>query len=741
MAKPQRESTGVVKRHPDGFGFFIPDVADEPDVYIPRKNMTGVMSNDRVKVLVTKEPGGDRFRGEVVEIIDRFTKRAMGQFKQTGPGKGILHDRSFAWGADLNVTVPSHLGAKDGDLVAVQIEDYPESAKGFWGKVIAVLGDIQDPMNDSERILHAHSIPYEFSKKTLQEADAIGEHVEKADMEGRRDLQSLPIVTIDGKTAKDFDDAVFVERTSNGFHLIVAIADVSHYVKPGTAIDDDAYVRGTSTYFPNFVAPMLPEKLSNELCSLKPNVPRLALVADMQLDFSGVLLESEFYEGVIKSHARVTYGEAQDLIEGRPLESLKHVQDNILRCADLAKILMAKRFREGSLDLEIPETEIELDDTGQPVDILQSERLFSHRLIEELMLMANVAVAKFFKEKNIEGMYRIHEPPATEAMQNFESFLAAFGFNRNMTGGSLQKKITKALEHFKGHPKEHILHILALRSLSQAKYSPNNVGHFGLGFQDYTHFTSPIRRYPDLIVHRLVKALLYKDKDYQLMNLEELAQAGAFLSACEQRSVKAERQVKSIKKARFMSQHLGEEFDGLVSSVTRFGIFVLLRKFDVDGLVRLEELGDDYFEYDEEKLRLVGKKSGISYEIGDPVKIVVAKADIEQGQIDLVLAEMPKKKPKRLADYLKPASEVKPKYGAHNDRRRGQGDRRKSDRSEPGRDKNDRNKHDRNARAKDGEGRGFKRAETVEKSEKRGSSQKNRGRVRPSRISKRSRTR
>lgn len=727
--KPAKESTGIVKRHPDGFGFFIPDVTDEPDVYIPRKYMTGVMSNDRVRVRVTRESGGDRFRGEVLQILDRFTKRAMGEYKQTAPGKGILFDRSFAWGEDLQVVCPPHLAAKDGDLVAAQIEDYPESAKGFCGRIIAVLGDIQDPMNDSERILHQHSIPYEFTKRTLAEAEKIPDHVIEEDKRGRRDLTKIPIVTIDGKTAKDFDDAVFVDQTARGFHLIVAIADVSHYVKPGSAIDDDAYLRGTSTYFPNFVAPMLPEKLSNELCSLKPNVERLALVADMQLDYSGVLIESEFYEAVIKSHARVTYGDAQDLIEGRPLDSLKHVAENILRCADLAKILMAKRFREGSLDLEIPETEIELDDTGQPVDILQSERLFSHRLIEELMLMANVAVAKFFKEKNVEGMYRIHEQPQTEAMQNFESFLAAFGFNRNMTGGSLQKKITKALEHFKGHPKEHILHILALRSLSQAKYSPNNVGHFGLGFQDYTHFTSPIRRYPDLIVHRLVKAILYPEKGYQLIGLADLNAAGAFLSACEQRSVKAERQVKSIKKARFMSQHLGEEFDGMVSSVTRFGIFVLLRKFDVDGLVRIEDLGDDYFEFDEEKLRLVGKKSGISYEIGDPVKIVVAKADIEQGQIDLVLAEQPKKKPKRLVDYLKPNNESRSgqnremKFERKNRFERKGGDRRKG---------NDRRADN---------GRGEKRAETMEKSEKRGSPQKNRGRVRPSRISKRSRTR
>jgi ribonuclease R len=263
------------------------------------------------------------------------------------------------------------------------------------------------------------------------------------------------------------------------------------------------------------------------------------------------------------------------------------------------------------------------------------------------MLTANVAVARFFKEKDIPAIYRIHEPPLQEAMQNFQSFLKAFGFPKNLSGGHLQKKISKALEHFAGHPKEHILHILALRSLSQAKYSPDNVGHFGLGFHDYTHFTSPIRRYPDLIVHRLLKALILPRHGYQLISYEDLQAAGSFLSACEQRSVKAERQIRSIKKARFMAMHLGEEFDGIISSVTRFGIFVLLRQFDVDGLVRTEELGDDYFKFDEENLRLVGKKSGMCYEIGEPVRVMIAKADIEQGQVDMLLAQQEEKREKK----------------------------------------------------------------------------------------------
>jgi ribonuclease R len=630
-----KEAEGIVKRHPDGFGFFIPDNIDNPDVYIPRESMKGIMANDRVRVSVEPERGGDRFRGEILEVLKRAVNRVIGQYHESSPGRGIIFDKNTGWGEDLRVSVPPGIAIKRGELVVVQIEDYPGSIRGFSGRVLTVIGDAADPLNDSIRMLHTHNIPHVFSKETLKEAASLPLEVTEKDMAGRRDLRKIPIITIDGKTAKDFDDAIFTEKTARGFHLIVAIADVSHYVKEGSAIDKDAYERGTSTYFPNFVSPMLPEALSNELCSLKPKVPRLALVADMQFDFQGQLIESEFYEGVIQSQARVTYGEAQQVLEGNTPPEFKHVEANIKLSADFAKILMAKRFREGSLDLELPETEILVDDTGNAVDVLQSERLFAHRLIEEMMLMANVAVAKFFKEHDMPAIYRVHEEPRQEAMQNFSNFLKAFGFKEKLSGGHLQGKISKALDQFRDHPKSHILSMLALRSLMQAKYSPDNIGHFGLGFADYTHFTSPIRRYPDLIVHRLVKAKLYENKGYRMISEEDLATAGTMLSACEQRSVKAERQIKSIKKARLMQAHIGEEFDGLISSVTKFGLFVLLRQFDVDGLVRVEELGGDRYEFDEEKLCLVGRDH--VFEIGDPLRIQVAKVDVEMGQIDFTL--------------------------------------------------------------------------------------------------------
>lgn len=668
-----RKQQGVVKRHPDGFGFFIPDDPNQPDVYISRRSMAGVMSNDRVEAQVFPEPGGQRFRGEILAIVRRSVQRIMGQYEDVGAGRGLLRDKSGAWGEDLIVETGS-LQAKDKELVAVQITSYPGDSNGFRGKVVAIIGDAADPMNDSLRVLHTNSIPFEFSKACLNEVEKnFPDEVTEKDWEGRKDLRSFKFVTIDGQTAKDFDDAILVESRKQGFRLWVAIADVSHYVKLGTALDEEAYERGTSTYFPRFVSPMLPEKLSNNLCSLNPHKPRLAFVAEMDFNFEGDLQRYDFYEAVIESHARVTYGEAQETIEGRCPHKLEHVKNEILLARDLAKILMTRRFKEGSLNLELPETEIELDDTGQPVDIMQAERLFSHKLIEEMMLAANVAVAKFLGGKDVPALYRIHEPPDEDAIATFNHFLGAFGYFKPVFGGNLAKKLTEALQQFQNHPKEHILNMLALRSMSQAKYSPHNVGHFGLGFSDYAHFTSPIRRYPDLIIHRQMKAILYPEKGYKVASQEDLEDAGTFLSSCEQRSVKAERQINAIKKARFMSKFLGEEFEGSVSSVTRFGMFVILRQFDIDGLVRLDDLPGGPFELDEESMRLVARKSGYNFSIGDNVRIQVAAAEVDSGQIDFVIVQ-----DKALIEALEAGKEEfkkKPRGKSFKDKDKGKGKR------------------------------------------------------------------
>lgn len=663
---------GTIKRHPDGFGFFIPENPEHPDVYIPRQSMQGVMTSDKVMVDVTPERGGERFRGEIIRIISRGTRQVVGVFHIINDKQAIIKDEGKGWGEDLKIDLSNSMGAEEGQLVAAQIISYPEDKKAFTGRVTEIIGDAMDPMNDIKRVIAANNIPQEFSASTLAEAKRYPVQPDEADFKGRRDLRTLNLITIDGATAKDFDDAVYVEMNHRGFLLYVAIADVSHYVRIGSAIDKDAYERGTSVYFPNFVVPMLPEALSNGLCSLNPHVPRLCMVSEIQFDFTGTVVSSDFYEAVMESKARVTYGEAQEVIDGNGPAKFNHVKDNILRCADLAKILMAKRFKEGSLDLEIPETELEIDGSGVPIDIIKSERLFAHRLIEEMMLAANVAVATFLDSRNVPALYRIHEPPNEQAIRVLEKYLWNFGGRTKLGSDKLQKRLTQALEEFAGKPQAQILNILTLRSMSQAKYNMNNVGHFGLGFEFYAHFTSPIRRYPDLIIHRLLKNQVLKNSPYRLMSEEDLLTAGTILSAAEQRSTKAERQVQSIKKARFMQKFVGQELEGMISSVAKFGVFVLLREYDCDGLVRTDDLGEDRFEFDEENLRLIGKRSGKVFNIGDIVRIQVAAADPELGQVNFILAENLESDTKTPVRKGKPTERptIKPLFGKKDSPRR-----------------------------------------------------------------------
>lgn len=640
-ANHPKSLNGLIKRHPDGFGFFIPENTEQPDVFIPASSMNGAMTNDKVTILVEKERDG-RFKGEIIRINERSQKKIAGRFLVVDDQKspyGIIKDEGKGWGADLRIEMEDSMKARHGQLVTAEITHYPdqENRNLFTGHVIEIIGDADSALNDIRRVIINQNIPDQFAPQTLAEAKQFSANPAEPDFKDRKDLRELPIITIDGATAKDFDDAVYTEVTSNGFHLYVAIADVSHYVKSGTSMDKDAYERGTSVYFPNFVVPMLPEALSNGLCSLNPHVPRLALVAEMNFDFQGQMMNSKFYEAVIESKARVTYGEAQEIVDGSEISKFAHVKKNILCCADLAKVLMARRFREGSLDLEVPETELVIDGAGEPIDVIKSERLFAHRLIEELMLAANVAVAKYLGSKDIPSIYRIHEPPDPLKMSLLQKFISQFGSKAQFSGEKLQKQLTKALQEFTNKPQASVVHILTLRSMSQAKYTIDNLGHFGLGFDFYTHFTSPIRRYPDLLVHRLIKNQIGVPS-YRLLAEDDLATAGTWLSACEQRSAKAERQIQAIKKARFMKKMEGETFDGMVSSITKFGLFVLLKQYNVDGLIRLEDLGiHNSWVYDEENMKLVSKKSGFSYQIGDILKVTVSIVDIEQGQINFIL--------------------------------------------------------------------------------------------------------
>lgn len=699
---------GLIKRHPDGFGFLIPDDKTIPDIYIPRHSMNTVMSNDRVLAEIEKEKGGDRFRGDIVRVVSRGIKKVVGVFAKLNDREGVVRDEGKGWGEDLRIKLEDSKDAKNGQIVAAEILKYPEPGEKFTGRIVEIIGDVEDPLNDIRRVVHGNNIPEEFPTEALNEAKRFPEVPSEKDFAGRKDLRGKSLITIDGATAKDFDDAVLVETNGQGFKLYVAIADVSHYVTLGSAIDKEAYQRGTSVYFPNFVIPMLPEALSNGLCSLNPHVPRLCMVAEMQFDFSGTMTSSEFYEGVMESKARVTYGQAQEILDGTEIPALNHVKDVIKKCSDLAKILMAKRFQDGSLDLEIPETELQIDGSGRPIDVIRSERLFAHRLIEELMLAANVAVATFLSGRKVPSLYRVHEPPNELAIRLLERYLEAFGGKTRLGSGKLQKRLTAALEEFDGKPQAQVLHILTLRSMSQAKYQPDNLGHFGLGFENYSHFTSPIRRYPDLIVHRLLKNQVVPNSNYRLVPEDELATAGTWLSSTEQRSVKAERQLMAIKKARFMQQFVGKEFEGLISSVTRFGVFVLLREYDIDGLVRAEEIGNGRWEFDEDTLKLVARGSGNSISVGDTMKVIVAAADPVGGQVSFVPADMKERGVAREHDF-----------------RSNKSDFRKSDSRKPSFKKEDKKR-----------GQSSSNKSSRKDTEKRGETENDRGSVRKARVSR-----
>ncbi len=479
----------------------------------------------------------------------------------------------------------------------------------------------------------------EFPPKVMDEVKHIPSKVKPQECDKRKDLRKSAFITIDGITAKDFDDAIFVQKTGKGFCLQVAIADVSHYVKQGSPLDDEAFKRGTSVYFPNFVVPMLPEKLSNGICSLNSDVDRLAFVCEMQIDFNGSVNKTQIYEAVICSQARLTYDETQKIIDGHKPHKKEAVQENILRASRLAKILMNKRRREGTLELEIPETEVLVNKLGQTTNVIKKERIFAHKLIEEMMLIANVSVAGMIEKKKQPSLFRIHSPPDSENIDRLQLFLSQFGSHKKLKGKHLQKKINRSLQEFSSKPQGLILNMLTLRAMNLAVYDKNNIGHFGLGFSHYTHFTSPIRRYPDLVVHRILKKLFTPSPYGFLYSEEDLGSFGTVLSGSEQKAIKAERQVTAIKKARFLENRVGQNFSGIVSNVTRFGMFVLLEPFNIDGLVKIENLGNDFFEFHEENLMLTGRRTGKIYKLGDSVDIIITAVDTVDGKIDFLLSK------------------------------------------------------------------------------------------------------
>ncbi len=624
--------TGTVQGHPEGFGFLIPDEG-AGDLYLSANEMHKVFHGDRVMV---REIGTDR-RGRreaaIVEVLERANQRLVGRLY-------IEHSVLFVVAEDKRINqdilVPpgEHLGAQPGQVVTIEIIEQPSKRMQPIGRVVEILGNYADPGMEIEIAVRKHSLPHVFPHGVEEEASRFGGVVRPEECEGREDIRHLPLVTIDGETARDFDDAVFCEESGEGFRLIVAIADVSHYVTPGSSLDREALERGNSVYFPRRVIPMLPEALSNELCSLNPHVDRLCMVCDMKLDAEGEFLSYRFYPAVMHSHARLTYTKVAAMLED-PAAAEGHVAllPQIRILYRLYGVLAKARTRRGAIDFETIETQMVFNDQGKIEKIVPVIRNDAHRLIEECMLAANVCASEFLKESGQAVLYRIHEGPTPEKLENLRNFLREFGLDLKGGEDPHARDYAALLSRIKDRPDAQLLQTVMLRSLRQAIYSPENVGHFGLAYETYTHFTSPIRRYPDLLVHRAIRAVLSGGK-YSPGNWTQL---GAHCSATERRADEATRDVESWLKCYWMTDKIGMSFEGTISGVTGFGLFVALDEIYVEGLVHISELGADYFHFDHALHQIVGERTGKRFRLGDRLSITVARVDLETSKIDFIM--------------------------------------------------------------------------------------------------------
>jgi ribonuclease R len=643
---------GTLTCHPDGFGFVVPEEAgerEEGDVFINSRRLSGAMHGDKVVARVERVKDRGRREGRIIRVVQRAHKTVVGRFESTrGFGVVVPSDERVL----DRVIIPSsaRAGATDGAIVVAEITRWPAKDLGPAGRVTEVIGDPDDPDVEADVILRKYGLPLKFPPEVMAEAAKVPPAVPPSEMEGRVDLRGRPTFTIDGETAKDFDDAVSIEKLANGFKLFVSIADVSHYVHEGSSIDAEAFSRGTSVYFPDRCVPMLPEALSNGICSLNPGVDRLAMTAEIDFDEVGLPGKKRFYNSVIKSAERLTYTNVRKLLgEEEPSlsERYAHIIDDLRAMEALAGKLNAVRVKDGSLDFDLPEPQIIIDIEGRIEDIVRSERNVAHRIIEEFMLAANRAVAEVFVERKLPFIFRVHDSPDAESVADFKEFIAGFGLH--MKGKATPAAFQRVLKSVDGRPEEKIINHVLLRSMKQAVYSDGNIGHFGLAFEDYTHFTSPIRRYPDLIVHRLLKLHLAKGYTGKVReHMEEvLPEAASQSSKRERKAMEAEREVVDLKKAQFMRDKVGGEFEGFVSGVTSFGIFVELTEYFVEALVHVSTLADDYYIYDELRHTLTGEHTRRVFRIGDPVTVLISRVDLERRRIDAVLAGGPEQRPVR----------------------------------------------------------------------------------------------
>ncbi len=627
--------TGTIQGHPDGFGFLIPENGGD-DIFLSNKEMAQVLHGDRVIVRPVGLDRKGRPEGKIVEILSHNTQKLVGRLmREQGISFVAAEDRRIH--QDIFIAPGQDMQAKPGQVVMVQLIEQPSAYAKPIGKVTEILGNYADPGMEIEIALRKHNLPHAFSPAALKQAEAYPRQVQPQDYRGRRDLRDLPLITIDGETARDFDDAVFCEPQGKGWRLVVAIADVSFYVRPQDALDKDAYERGNSVYFPRRVIPMLPEALSNGLCSLNPQVERLCMVCDMQIDPMGQVKRYEFYPSVMNSKARMTYTQVHEILtqpEGALAQEYAWLVPHLQHLNHFFRLSLKLREQRGAIEFESQETLMIFNEQGKIERIVPSVRNDAHRLIEECMLAANVCAADFLQTHQQAALYRVHEGPTPEKLEVLRTFMGEVGFTVGGGDNPQAKDYQKLLSRIKDRPDAGLLQTVMLRSMQQAVYSPDNVGHFGLAYEAYTHFTSPIRRYPDLLVHRAIKAVL-DGKQYQAGNWHEL---GQHCSITERRADDATRDVNNWLKCFYMQDKLGEEFDGTVAGVTSFGLFVALDDLMIEGLLHVTELGNDYFEYDKMRHEMRGERTGAKYRLGDRLRVKVSRVDLETSRIDFVLA-------------------------------------------------------------------------------------------------------
>ncbi len=643
---------GKLQAHAKGFGFLIPDDREHPDVYIHANDLKGAMNGDIMLVRITSKSPSGKMEGEVVRIVQRANTQVVGLF-QSNEGYAFVIPDDKRINRDIFIPKSAFKGAADGQKVVVEIVHYPDGGRAAAeGEVIEILGHKNDPGVDILSIIRKFQLPEQFPEEVMAEAESVPETIREADLQGRRDLRNKRIVTIDGEDAKDLDDAVNVELLPNGnYRLGVHIADVGYYVNEGSMLDREAYNRGCSVYLVDRVIPMLPHRLSNGICSLNPQVDRLTMSCEMEFDAQMKLVNHDIFPSVIRTTERMTYTNVRKILTDQDpevMERYKDLVDEFRLMETLAMNLRGRRMRRGAIDFDFSESKIIVDESGKATDIVKRERSIAEQIIEEFMLAANETVAEHFHWLKVPFLYRIHEEPDGEKLMHFSEFITNFGYVIKERSDNIHpRSLQKLLEEIKGTKEETVISTVMLRSMKQAKYDSQSRGHFGLAAEFYSHFTSPIRRYPDLVIHRIMREVIesgrLSEKRHDILT-EKMDDIARQSSERERVAVDAERETDDLKKAEYMLDKVGEEFEGIISSVTNFGMFVELDN-TVEGMIRLSDLSDDYYHYHEAQHALIGERTSKIYRIGDEVKVRVARVSVKEHTIDFEMVDMKPRKP------------------------------------------------------------------------------------------------